>query len=122
MVAPAEQGGILFGGKFDVAFYRVSEQSAAKAARPLCGRMPPKGTNVSRRCVPAYDALVAKADATYDPAKSGAMHREAQGRIAKLVPSIVLTLRNELYLSREGVVGLTLYPFTDFYDPMTLAS
>ena len=121
MFAQAEDGGIVFGGKFDVALFSIGEQSAAEAAvAPLCSRIPPKGTNFSRLCVPAYDALVAKAGATYDPAVAGPLYREAQVRVADLTPAIVLALRNELYLVRDNVAGATIYPFAFFYDPLTL--
>jgi hypothetical protein len=71
-------------------------------------------------CVPALEAFVAKAGVRYDPALSGAMYREARVRIADLTPSLELTLRNELYLARDNVVGAAIYPFAFFYDPLTL--
>jgi ABC-type transport system substrate-binding protein len=120
MFAPAEQGGILFGGKFDVALFSNGEVSAADVAGPKCTEIPPNGTNFSRLCVPALDALTDKANAIYDPAVAGPLYRDIQVRQFELEPWIVLVLRNELWLYRANVTGVKLYPFAYFYDPMTI--
>lgn len=120
MFAPAEQGGILFGGKFDVALFSYGEQSAAEAAGPKCKDIPPNGANFGRFCVASFQALIDTADATYDPVEAGALYREVQVRQSELVPLIVLVMRNELWLDRKNVTGATLYPFAYFYDPMTI--
>ncbi len=120
MFAPAEEGGILFGGKFDVALFSYGEQSAADAAGPECKEIPPGGSNFGRFCVASFQALVDKAEATYDPVQAGALYREVQVRQSELVPFMVLVLRNELWLYRANVTGVKLYPFAPFYDPMTI--
>jgi peptide/nickel transport system substrate-binding protein len=120
MFAPAEQGGILFGGKFDVALFSTGEQSAADAAGPECKEIPPHGTNFGRLCDPAFDALIDRANAIYDPAVAGPLYRRIQERQFELVPYIVLALRNELWLNRANVSGVKKYPFAYFYDPLTL--
>ena len=120
MFAPAEQGGILFGGKFDVALFSSGEQSAADAAGPRCKDVPPHGTNFSRLCSPPLDALIDRANAIYDPAVAGPLYRRVQMRAFDLTPAIVLTLRNELYLARDTVTGARIFPFAFFFDPLTL--
>jgi peptide/nickel transport system substrate-binding protein len=120
MFAPAEQGGILFGGKFDVALFSTGEQSAADGAGPECKDIPPHGTNFGRLCDRAFDTLIDRANSIYDPAVAGPLYREIQVRQFELAPYIVLALRNELWLTRTNVSGVKLYPFAFFYDPLTL--
>jgi peptide/nickel transport system substrate-binding protein len=120
MFAPAEAGGIMFGGKFDVALFSYGEQSAADAAGPDCKDLPPNGANFGRFCVRSFQALIDQAEATYDPAIAGKLYREIQVNQAELVPFIVLVMRNELWLYRSNVTGAALYPFASFYDPMTI--
>lgn len=120
MFAPAEQGGILFGGKFDIALFSTGEQTAADGAGPECKDIPPHGTNFGRLCDRAFDALIDRANTIYDPAVAGPLYREIQQRQFDLTAYIVLALRNELWLNRANVSGAKLYPFAFFYDPLTL--
>lgn len=120
MFAPADQGGILFGGKYDVALFSTGEVSAADAAGPECKEIPPHGTNFPRLCDPAFDASIERANSIYDSAVAGPLYRAIQVRQFELAPYIILALRNELWLSRTNVSGVKKYPFAYFYDPLTL--
>jgi peptide/nickel transport system substrate-binding protein len=121
MFGPRDQGGILFGGKFDVALFSTGQVTAAEYADGFeCRDIPPNGTNVSQLCDPPLDKLVDRALKTYDPSAAGIMFVKAQHDIFVDTPEIVLTLRNEYYPYRDNVTGAHFSPFAFFYDPLTI--
>ena len=65
--AMQQNGGILYGGKYDMATYPRTLQSVADV-RGLysCASRPPNGENASRYCSPAADALLDQIQAQYD--------------------------------------------------------
>jgi peptide/nickel transport system substrate-binding protein len=106
---------ILKGGKFDAAFFSYGQiRASALEAQYSCKNLPPNGNNYSRTCDPALDALFAKYDATYDPAVTKAIARAIQERLQLILPTIIVTKRNEYYITDAKVTGLKIPPFGPF--------
>jgi peptide/nickel transport system substrate-binding protein len=121
MFAPRDAGGILFGGKFDVALFSTGQVMADDYATGFfCREIPPNGTNFSRLCDKLLDGEMDRALATYDPVTAGKLFVDGQRRIFADAPEIVLTLRNEYYPIRDGVIGAHMSPFAFFFDPLTI--
>jgi peptide/nickel transport system substrate-binding protein len=67
LYAAAESGGILNGGKFDLAMYSwVSGSDPDNSSQWTCQAFPPAGNNISRYCSPAMDAAQRLALSTFD--------------------------------------------------------
>ena len=109
------QTGILKGGKFDAAFFSYGQLRASTLEGSFsCKNLPPNGTNYSRTCDPALEALFTKYDATYDPAAMKTIARAIQQRLNVLLPVIIVTKRNEYYIIDAKVTGLKIPPFSPF--------
>ncbi len=69
LFAPAQQGGIFAGGKFDLAFYGWQPgEDADHSYLFRCATRPPNGENYGRICDPVIDAAAAREIAATDPA------------------------------------------------------
>lgn len=67
LYAAAQSGGILNGGKFDLAMYAwVSGSDPDNSSQWTCAMIPPYGNNVSRYCSPTMDAAQRLALSTFD--------------------------------------------------------
>jgi peptide/nickel transport system substrate-binding protein len=67
LYAAAQSGGILNGGKFDLAMYAwVAGSDPDDSSQWMCSMMPPAGNNVSRYCSPEMDAAQRLALSTFD--------------------------------------------------------
>jgi peptide/nickel transport system substrate-binding protein len=96
--APYADGGIMFGGKYDVAtFAWGGDIEGDVSALFECKQIPPGGENNTRYCNRAVDAAMEKFDALYDPAQRQPYANLIQRRIFKDVPTIVLDDREDLY-------------------------
>lgn len=89
--APAQLGGPVYGGKFNIAFYPflpgldpdVTDQFA-------CNRIPPAGFNKPRYCNPQMDAAIARGIDTFDTAARKAAYRDAQQIFSRDLPMLLL--------------------------------
>jgi peptide/nickel transport system substrate-binding protein len=67
LYAAAQNGGILNGGKFDLAMYSwISGSDPDDSSQWTCGAVPPAGNNVSRYCSPQMEAAQRAALSTFD--------------------------------------------------------
>jgi peptide/nickel transport system substrate-binding protein len=126
--APDVRTGVVSSGNFDAAYvsfgqfhqfaqaYFNFDQLRVPDLEGLyaCANVPPRGTNYSRLCDPALDALFARYDAAYDPAAAAAVARRILARLDVLLPTIVVSERTEYYIVRDAVTGLRLQPFSPF--------
>lgn len=82
LYAVAQSGGILQGGKFDMAFYAwVSGADPDNSSTWLCAMIPPSGNNVTHYCSKQMEAEQARALSSFDPA----VRRDAYSRIESLL-------------------------------------
>jgi peptide/nickel transport system substrate-binding protein len=80
--AAAESGGILNGGKFDLAVYAwISGADPDNSSQWTCAAVPPAGNNITRYCSPAMDSAQRLALSTFDRS----IRKTAYARIERLL-------------------------------------
>ncbi|HEY4441158.1 MAG TPA: peptide ABC transporter substrate-binding protein [Candidatus Elarobacter sp.] len=113
-------GGILYAGKFDVAFYAWLTSPNGDLSNILgCDRFPPKGQNVPRWCDRAADAAMRRQLATYDPKAQLAASRIVQESIVRDVPTIVTDVREDLFAYNDDLKNFhpnQVTPFDNLVD------
>jgi peptide/nickel transport system substrate-binding protein len=96
-VAPAGEGGPVYGGKFQMALYPfVNGDDPDTSDQFLCANVPPHGYNKSRICDPRIDALLAQGQRTYDLAQRKAIYVRLQRLLTAAMPIALLYQRPEL--------------------------
>lgn len=121
MFATADQGGVLFGSRFDVALYGMTTlESSDLGDSVLCRDRPPNGSNFFNLCDRKLDAITDRADASYDPAVFGPLYERVQQIVAADEPFIVLALGDSYSVYSGAVTGLDIEPFAYFPDFRTL--
>ncbi|MEA2719765.1 MAG: peptide/nickel transport system substrate-binding protein [Candidatus Eremiobacteraeota bacterium] len=115
---PIEQGGILYGGKWDVMTYGWGQTPDADLRTTNgCGQMPPKGQNVTRLCDPQLEAILTRESAAYDEAPRTAAVTAGVKRISELVPYYVLFIQDNIHAYTSALTGWqpnATTPFDDF--------
>ena len=97
LVAPADQGGPVYGGKFQMALYSfVNGDDPDTTDQFSCGTVPPRGYNKSRLCDPRIDALLARGQRTYDTAQRKAAYAQLQAILHAQLPIVLMYQRPEL--------------------------
>jgi peptide/nickel transport system substrate-binding protein len=118
--APAATGGILYGGKYELALYpRTLEAVSDVYGLYGCPNIPPHGENATRYCNPRVDALLAEIEASYDPATRRRRFEGVQRELIADVPTIMLYVWKGGYAFNSGVTGFhppLLTPFDDMLD------
>jgi peptide/nickel transport system substrate-binding protein len=96
--APKADGGILYGGKFDVAFIAWTIPVPVDPF-PLyaCSQVPPTGQNVGSYCDPKVDALLADMHRTYDPERYKSDLGKLLHIVADDVPVIIQSGRENIF-------------------------
>ena len=117
LFAPSEQGGIILGGRFNVALFSVGAINAdALPAAFGCKLIPPAGGNYPRLCDEKLQVVLDKIDRTYSESELRPLYTQTQQMLDQLTPFIVLTDRNEYFIHRDTVVGLHILPYGPFDD------
>lgn len=117
--APAESGGPISTGTFDVALAGGDPYGPASLNNFFaCGSAPPHGLNDSRYCNPSVDAGIARAAALSDPAKRRAELRLVQTTLATDVPVIFAYRRDDVVVYGPRVTGYAPTALTLLDDMM----
>jgi peptide/nickel transport system substrate-binding protein len=96
-VAPVNQGGPVYGGKFQLALYPfVNGDDPDTTDQFACANVPPNGYNKSRICDPRIDALLLAGRSTFDLAKRKAIYAKLQRLLYQELPIILLYQRREV--------------------------
>jgi peptide/nickel transport system substrate-binding protein len=96
-VAPAGEGGPVYGGKFQMALYPfVNGDDPDTTDQFSCATVPPHGYNKSRLCDPRIDDLLARGQRTYDLAQRKAVYRQLETILYEQLPIALLYQRPEL--------------------------
>lgn len=96
-VAPAGEGGPVYGGKFQMALYPfVNGDDPDTTDQFACANVPPNGYNKSRICDPAIDTLLDRGRVTYDPAMRKAVYGKLQALLYRELPIALLYQRPEM--------------------------
>ncbi|MHB8462320.1 MAG: peptide ABC transporter substrate-binding protein [Vulcanimicrobiaceae bacterium] len=117
--APAEAGGPVYGGKFNLALYPfVPGDDPDTTDQFACTRVPPSGYNKSRICDPKIDALLLAGRESNDPLVRANIYRKLQKRLAEQLPMLPLFQARGVnaFTSRlHGVSGSVATVFWDAY-------
>jgi len=96
-VAPANEGGPVYGGKFDLALYGfVNGDDPDTTDQFACANVPPNGYNKSRICDPRIDALLKAGRSTFDVAKRKAIYAGLERLLAEEFPIFLIYQRREI--------------------------
>lgn len=107
-VAPASEGGPVYGGKFDVALYPfVNGDDPDTTDQFACANVPPKGYNKSRLCDAQVDALLAAGRSTFDTSKRKAIYAKLEARLHELMPYALIYQRRELDVADRRLHGIS---------------
>jgi ABC-type transport system substrate-binding protein len=119
--APAAAGGILYGGKFELALYpRTLEAVSDIYGLYGCPNIPPHGENATRYCSPRVDALLAQVEQSYDPATRRRLFSQVGRQLITDVPTIILYVWKGGYAVNRHVIGFVPPLLTPFDDMMNV--
>jgi peptide/nickel transport system substrate-binding protein len=106
LFALAQDGGILFSGKFDVALFKWSWFANQDLSNGFaCNRFPPQGQNDLFYCNPEIDAIIERGKHEYDFGERMAGMKRLQQLIFDAVPTIVLDARKDIYAYNDDLKG-----------------
>jgi peptide/nickel transport system substrate-binding protein len=98
LYAAAESGGILNGGKFDLAMYSwVSGADPDNSSQWTCGAIPPAGNNVTRFCTPQMEAAQRQALSTFDQSARTKAYHAVESLLVSDAPASFLYYRSFVY-------------------------
>ena len=119
--ALAQNGGIVYGGKFDVVFFAWTLDSFG-SLYPLygCDMVPPKGQNDARWCDAKANAAMIAFDREYDEAKRNPYDYVVTDRIAEQVPIIVMDIRDSIAAYNSDLKNWHPNPVAPFDDMMNV--
>ena len=96
-VAPVDQGGPVYGGKFQMALYPfINGDDPDTTDQFACANVPPHGYNKSRICDPQIDALLKAGQATFDPVARTAVYRRLEQLLYRELPIVLLYQRRQI--------------------------
>ncbi|HET6275553.1 MAG TPA: peptide ABC transporter substrate-binding protein [Candidatus Cybelea sp.] len=104
LYAAAESGGILNGGKFDLAMYAwVSGSDPDDSSQWTCGMIPPAGNNVTRYCSPEMEAAQRLALSTFDQATRKRAYAQVERLLLHDAPAAFMYYQNLRYAHAAGL-------------------
>lgn len=110
-VAPSDQGGPVYGGKFQMANYSFENGDDPDTTDQFaCANVPPNGYNKSRICDPRIDALLRQGLATYDPVSRKQTYAKLQKLLYDLMPIALIYRRTQVNAFSDQIVGQTTSP------------
>jgi peptide/nickel transport system substrate-binding protein len=119
--APMSQGGILYGGHFDVTGFAwggtpTGDQNFVFA----CDHQPPNGQNIVHYCNPVVDGLVKTFETNNDERVQKKALQEIQAILARDVPSIVLDAREDVFAYNSDLKNFRPNQVSVFDDVMDM--
>lgn len=108
LYAAAQSGGILNGGRFDLAMYSwVSGADPDDSSQWTCAAIPPAGNNITRYCSPAMDAAQRLALSTFDRAVRKKAYSQIQELLLRDVPGAFIYYQALRYAHVAGLQNFT---------------
>jgi peptide/nickel transport system substrate-binding protein len=115
--APAQTGGILLGGKFDITNFAWYGAVGGNVQNLYgCDRIPPKGQNDMRFCDPAADRAMEEILATYDARAQVAAASTLQRILVDDAATIVLDIRKDTFAFNSDLQNFHPNQVTAFDD------
>ena len=104
LYAAAQSGGILNGGKFDLAMYAwVSGSDPDDSSQWTCKMIPPAGNNVARYCSPEMDAAQRLALSTFDRSVRKRAYAEIESLLLRDAPAAFLYYQSLRYAHADDL-------------------
>ncbi|HXW50441.1 MAG TPA: peptide ABC transporter substrate-binding protein [Candidatus Acidoferrales bacterium] len=111
--APGQDGGIVQGGKYDVAFYAwVEGDDPDDYSLYGCSEFPPAGQNSMFWCDPTFDKADDAGRRSYDQDQRKKDYAIAQYELASQVPTIVQWFQRQIYITSTNFHGFKPAPAT----------
>jgi peptide/nickel transport system substrate-binding protein len=105
-VAPANEGGPVYGGKFDMALYPfVNGDDPDTTDQFACANVPPHGYNKSRICDARVDSLLAGGRSTFDTNKRKSIYSALEKLLYNRLPIALIYQRREIDAFVLGLRG-----------------
>jgi peptide/nickel transport system substrate-binding protein len=121
MFAPYANGGIVYGGKWDVITFNWGGDPIADLSNLYeCRQVPPNGQNDPRYCNKAVSDAMEKFKLEYDETKRQKYADFIQAGIAKDVPIIVLDIVEDIFAHNSDLTGFRPNQLSPFDDVMNL--
>jgi peptide/nickel transport system substrate-binding protein len=118
--ATMANGGIMYGGKFDVVLFGWGgDPNEDMSNLYACYRFPPDGQNDPHWCNKYATAQMDRAKQSYDPAVRAPMIAAVQRAVYGDVPTVILDVRKQLAAYNEDLKGWhpnSVSPFDDMLD------
>jgi peptide/nickel transport system substrate-binding protein len=106
--ATSADGGILNGGKFDLAVYSwISGGDPDNSSQWMCSQVPPSGNNISRYCTQPVDAAERVALTNADRSARKSAYSTIEHRLAADVPAVFLFYSPRRYAVSDRVGGFS---------------
>ena len=122
LFAPYQNGGIIYGGKWDMTFFSWQGQPVADQSNLLeCNQIPPNGQNVLHYCNAQLDKLLEEIKGTYDPQKQKQLLDQALRIVVRDVPTIVLYVGDSGYAHTPSLTGYDPGVFTPFDNMLSVS-
>jgi len=119
--ALASQGGIIYGGKFDLVIFAWSGTPFQDLGNLYsCDRFPPDGQNDLRYCNAAVTAAIRRAKTQYEVTERAPELALIQRQIDADAPTIVLDDRKEIYAYNDDLHGFDPAPVAPFDNMMNV--
>jgi peptide/nickel transport system substrate-binding protein len=104
LYAAAQNGGILNGGKFDLAIYAwISGSDPDDSSQWSCAMIPPAGNNVSRYCSPSMEAAQRLALSTFDRSTRSHAYSEIQSLLLRDAPAAFIYYQSLRYAHTDSL-------------------
>jgi len=117
LYATVAQGGILNGGKFDIATYPwISGTDPDDSSAFMCKFVPPAGNNIFHFCNAAFDAAERDALGHFDRSTRKAAYARTQTIMAQEIPQIYLFYRKQLHAISPDVRGFAPNGVTETWN------
>lgn len=106
LYATKAMGGILNGGKYDIAIYAwISGADPDDSSSFMCEYIPPNGNNIFSFCNKAFDAAERDALAHFDRATRKADYAKTQQIMAEQIPQVYLFYRKQIHVINPDFKG-----------------
>jgi peptide/nickel transport system substrate-binding protein len=108
-VAPANEGGPVYGGKFNLALYGfVNGDDPDTTDQFACANVPPGGYNKSRICDKRIDTLLRMGQRTFDIAKRKSNYSKLEALLYEQLPIALIYDRNEVDVFTNRLRGASV--------------
>jgi peptide/nickel transport system substrate-binding protein len=116
-VAPASEGGPVYSGKFQMAYYDFENGSDPDTTDQFaCRNVPPNGYNKSRLCDPRVDTLLQAGLQTYDPVKRKAIYSRLQSILYADMPLALVFQRRQINAFSIRIHNVQVSPWGPFWN------